>query len=121
MQQASHSNSSQQQSSGETLPISLAYAPSANEQLYLEMQVAPGTQLYQALQQSGWLEQYPELQQWCAAQRDATEINNKQWFVGVFSQKKLLSYPLQAHDRIEVYRPLTIDPMRKRKRRANKQ
>nr|WP_241878483.1 RnfH family protein [Psychrobacter sp. PraFG1]UNK04976.1 RnfH family protein [Psychrobacter sp. PraFG1] len=38
----------------------------------------------------------------------------------VFS-KKLLSYELQAHDRIEIYRPLTIDPMRKRKKeRCNK-
>jgi len=36
----------------------------------------------------------------------------------VFSQKKLLSYVLKAHDRIEIYRPLTIDPMRKRKKRA---
>ena len=35
------------------LPISLAYAPSATQSLYLEMEVAEGTTLLQALQQSG--------------------------------------------------------------------
>ena len=103
------------------LPISLAYAPSATESLYLEMTVAQGTTLLQALQQSGWLEQYPGLQQWCDEHAQDEQINNKSWAVGVFSQKKLLSYVLQAHDRIEIYRPLTIDPMRKRKKRAVKE
>lgn len=103
------------------LPISLAYAPSATQSLYLEMEVAEGTTLLQALQQSGWLQQYPDLQQWCDEHAQDEQINNKTWAVGVFSQKKLLSYVLQAHDRIEVYRPLTIDPMRKRKKRAIRQ
>lgn len=103
------------------LPISLAYAPSATQSLYLEMDVAEGTTLLQALQQSGWLQQYPDLQQWCDEHAQDEQINNKTWAVGVFSQKKLLSYVLQAHDRIEIYRPLTIDPMRKRKKRAIRQ
>lgn len=100
------------------LPISLAYAPSATDSLYLEMEVAPGTTLLQALQQSGWLNKYPALQQWCNEHAEDEQVNNKDWAVGVFSQKKLLSYGLQAHDRVEIYRPLTIDPMRKRKKRA---
>src|SRR5690554_825346 len=91
------------------LPISLAYAPSATQSLYLEMDVAEGTTLLQALQQSGWLQKYPDLQQWCDEHAQDEQINNKTWAVGVFSQKKLLSYVLQAHDRIEIYRPLTID------------
>lgn len=103
------------------LPISLAYAPSATQSLYLEMEVAEGTTLLQALQKSGWLQQYPDLQQWCDEHAQDEQINNKTWAVGVFSQKKLLSYVLQAHDRIEIYRPLTIDPMRKRKKRAIRQ
>lgn len=103
------------------LPISLAYAPSATQSLYLEMEVAEGTTLLQALQQSGWLQKYPDLQQWCDEHAQDEQINNKTWAVGVFSQKKLLSYVLQAHDRIEIYRPLTIDPMRKRKKRAIRQ
>lgn len=103
------------------LPISLAYAPSATQSLYLEMEVAEGTTLLEALQQPGWLQQYPDLQQWCDEHAQDEQINNKTWAVGVFSQKKLLSYVLQAHDRIEIYRPLTIDPMRKRKKRAIRQ
>ena len=103
------------------LPISLAYASSATQSLYLEMEVAEGATLLQALQQSGWLQQYPDLQQWCDEHAQDEQINNKTWAVGVFSQKKLLSYVLQAHDRIEIYRPLTIDPMRKRKKRAIRQ
>lgn len=103
------------------LPISLAYAPSATQSLYLEMEVAEGTTLLQALQKSGWLQQYPDLQQWCDEHAQDEQINNKTWAVGVFSQKKLLSYVLQAHDQIEIYRPLTIDPMRKRKKRAIRQ
>ncbi|WP_019672260.1 RnfH family protein [Psychrobacter lutiphocae] len=113
-------NSSQTASQAQ-IPISLAYAPTASEHVYLELEVAEGTHLYQALQLSGWLEKYPELKQWCESQRHATQVDNKQWLVGVYSQKKLLSYELQAHDRVEVYRPLSIDPMRKRKRRANRQ
>lgn len=102
----------------QTLPISLAYAPAPNESVYEEIKVAPGTTLLQALQQAGWLQRFPQLQQWCEEHADDEKIDNKSWYVGVFSQKKLLSYPLQAHDRIEIYRPLTIDPMRKRKKRA---
>lgn len=100
------------------LPISLAYAPSATDSDYLEIEVVEGTTLLQSLQQAGWLQKYPLLKQWCDEHAEAKQINNKSWYVGVFSQKKLLSYVLKAHDRIEIYRPLTIDPMRKRKKRA---
>lgn len=106
------------ESSTQTLPISLAYAPSVNESVYEEIKVAQGTTLLQALHQAGWLQRFPELKQWCEQHADDEKIDNKSWYVGVFSQKKLLTYPLQAHDRIEIYRPLTIDPMRKRKKRA---
>lgn len=100
------------------LPISLAYAPSSTQNVYEELKVTEGTTLLQALQQVGWLQCYPELKQWCEAHAAEEQINHKSWYVGVFSQKKLLSYVLKAHDRVEVYRPLTVDPMRKRKNRA---
>ena len=45
--------------------------------LYLEMEVAEGTTLLQALQQSGWLQQYPDLQQWCDEHAQDEQINNK--------------------------------------------
>lgn len=102
----------------QSLPISLAYAQSATQSVYLEMEVTEGTTLLQALELAGWLQQYPALKQWCQEHLLDQKINHKSWCVGVFSQKKPLSYILKAHDRIEIYRPLTIDPMRKRKKRA---
>ena len=110
-----------QQTKEAGIPISLAYAPTPESNLYVETQVVAGTSLLQALQHVGWLEEYPELQQWCEAYKNNAQIENKDWRVGVYSQKKPLSYVLQAHDRVEVYRPLTIDPMRKRHKRATKQ
>ncbi len=104
-----------------TLPISLAYAPTPDKQLYLEIKVAVGTQLLQALQQVGWLCAYPELGRWCQAHHLDTQVDNKRWWVGVYADKALLTYTLKAHDRIEVYRPLSIEPMRKRKNRATQQ
>lgn len=100
------------------LSISLAFAPSVEVNLYVDTSIEAGTTLYQALVQVGWLDEYPDLKQWCEENKDNLKIDNKSWRVGVYSQKRPLSYILQPHDRVEVYRPLTIDPMRKRKRRA---
>ncbi len=97
--------------------------PTAKDQAYIEMDVALGTSIYQALQLVGWLEQYPELANWCEQIKEsptslATKPNARHWCVGIYSQKKPLDYILQANDRIEVYRPLSIDPMKRRKRQA---
>ncbi|WP_296405484.1 RnfH family protein [Psychrobacter sp.] len=100
------------------IPISLAYAPSPTKSVYIEIEVCSGTTILQALQQVGWMHEYPFLKQWCEQHKDADQVDNKSWLVGIFSQKKPLNYVLKAHDRIEIYRPLTIDPMRKRKKRA---
>lgn len=39
---------------------------------------------------------------------------HKDWFVGIFSQKKALNTPLACNDRIEIYRPLAQSAMQKR-------
>ena len=61
------------------LPISLAYAPSATDSDYLEIEAVEGTTLLQALQQAGWLQKYPLLKQWCDEHAEAEQINNKSW------------------------------------------
>jgi len=38
--------------------------------------------------------------------------------VGVFGQRRALGDPVQAGDRIEIYRPLAVDPKQARRRRA---
>lgn len=39
---------------------------------------------------------------------------HKEWFVGIFSQKKALNTLLCANDRVEIYRPLAQSAMQKR-------
>jgi len=58
----------------------------------------------QALETSGLLECYPELGTTAA--------------VGIFGRACTQQQPVQAGDRIEVYRPLVFDPMESRRRRA---
>ena len=41
--------------------------------------------------------------------------------VGIFSRKVPLDHPLQAGDRVEIYRPLLADPKEVRRRKAEEQ
>lgn len=100
------------------IAISLAYAPSSGEHWYQEMKVPKGSNIYAALQLSGWLQKDEPLSQWCHQHRQTSAVDNRSWRVGIFSQKQPLTYILSASDRIEIYRPLSIDPMSKRKKRA---
>jgi len=60
-----------------------------------------------AVKRSGLLEQFPEIQ--------FPDVQ-----VGVFSKKTSLDGPLHEGDRVEVYRPLTIDPKQARLLRAER-
>ena len=97
------------------LRVYLAYAESAQTQHYLRLSVPAGTTLYQALAQAGWLTQFPALAVWCERVLEVTTPAAKLWHVGIYAQKQPLNYPLQALDRIEVYRSLSADPMSQRK------
>lgn len=48
------------------------------------------------------------------------ELEPSSLSIGIFSQRVSLSHPLTAHDRIEIYSPLLIDPKQARVLRANK-
>ncbi|MDO4450321.1 MAG: RnfH family protein [Moraxella sp.] len=100
--------------------ISLAYAHH-DTQHYTQMSLDDGTTIYQALQHSGWL-LMPELADfatWCLHHQHASP-NHKAWYVGIYSQKKRLDTPLSDGDRIEIYRPLSFDPMSRRKKLSTK-
>lgn len=58
-----------------------------------------------AIEQSGILEQFPEI----------NLSNNK---IGIFSQRVSLERQLSAGDRVEIYRPLQVDPKQKRRNLA---
>lgn len=87
--------------------IEVAYAKS-DKQLILSIEVPELCTVEQAIELSGILDEYPEI--------DLTK--NK---TGIFSQICTLNKCLQENDRVEIYRSLAIDPMEARRQRAIQQ
>jgi putative ubiquitin-RnfH superfamily antitoxin RatB of RatAB toxin-antitoxin module len=83
------------------ISIEICYATPGDQMIEL-IQVQEGCTLGEALKKS-------ELS------RFLTDVNS----VGVFSKIQPMNYVLQANDRIEIYRPLTEDPMKKRRIRQH--
>ena len=69
--------------------------------------VAPGTTVGQAIEQSGVLATFPD-------------INLVTQPVGIYGKKKTLETVLRERDRVEIYRPLVADPKDSRRKRAAK-
>jgi putative ubiquitin-RnfH superfamily antitoxin RatB of RatAB toxin-antitoxin module len=89
------------------LNIEVAYAK-ADRQVILPVQVPDNCTVEEAVQLSGILECFPEI----------SLVSNK---VGIFSEICPLTRVLQEDDRVEIYRPLAVDPMEARRQRALKQ
>ena len=90
----------------EGIAIEVAYATPA-KQTIIKLTVEQGTTIETAIERSGILELYPE-------------IDLQLQKVGVFSKIKTLNYKVHQGDRIEIYRPLTIDPKEARRARAKR-
>ena len=88
----------------EQMDIEVAYALPA-EQVIVEVQVPGDCTIREAIQRSGLLAQYPDID---------LEANR----VGIFGKLAKLDDPLHAGDRVEIYRVLIADPKEARKRRA---
>lgn len=88
------------------IKVEVAYAR-PDEQVIIPLQVAQGTTLEQAIQLSGLLQRFPEI--------DLSK--NK---MGVFGKITKADTALQEMDRVEIYRPLIADPKESRRRRAEK-
>lgn len=89
-----------------TINIELVYIKPDSQNI-LKLEVEEGTTILQALESSGLLEQFPEID---------LDVNK----VGIYSKIKPLDTVLQADDQVEVYRPLLADPKEARRRRANR-
>ena len=76
-----------------------------DRQALIELDVAPDTTIEQAIQQSGILEQFPDI-----------DLNRNK--VGIFGKIGKLSDVLREKDRVEIYRPLKADPKESRRKRA---
>jgi putative ubiquitin-RnfH superfamily antitoxin RatB of RatAB toxin-antitoxin module len=85
------------------IKIEVAYA-NAGEQCIIALEVLSKTTIEKAIQQSNMLVLFPEI--------DLTKQA-----VGIFSSIKKLSDQVLAGDRIEIYRPLLMDPKEVRRLR----
>lgn len=92
----------------DTIAIELVYAL-PDQQTLLALQVPVGCSVIEAVKRSGLLERFPEIDMQTAS-------------FGIFSKLEKLPAQrvLQAGERVEIYRPLLIDPKEARKARAEK-
>lgn len=86
------------------LNIDVVYAKPERQEL-VQIKLAPGSTLKQAVEASGLLQRYPEL--------DADKLK-----LGVYGKISKPDAVLRDRDRVEVYRPLIADPKEVRKKRA---
>jgi uncharacterized protein len=84
------------------MKIGVVYATAAR-QAWLTIDVPEGTSVGQAIERSGILAQFPEI--------DLTRQK-----VGVFSKPVALDAPVEEGMRIEIYRPIIADPKTVRRR-----
>lgn len=90
----------------EPIQVYVCYALAGREWVR-PMQVEEGTTIGAAIEQSGVLEAFPD-------------INLTTQPVGIYAKKKTLETVLRDRDRIEIYRPLVADPKDSRRKRAAK-
>ena len=84
--------------------VEVAYAL-PHEQVILPLELPAGSTLMQAIEQSGILERFPDI-----------DLSRQK--VGVFGKLKKPDQVLRDGDRVEIYRPLIADPKEVRKQRA---
>lgn len=87
------------------IDIEVAYAK-PEEQVILALKLPEGSSVEQAIKASGVLTRFPEI--------DLSGSNR----VGIFGNVCGMDRILNQADRIEIYRPLLIDPKDARRRRA---
>ena len=95
---------------GEMMPdeilVEVAYAL-PEEQVIISIKVPTKLNVKQAIEKSGIQKKFPSI--------DLSK--NK---VGIFGKKTTLDHTLNDRDRIEIYRPLILDPKEMRRKRAAK-
>lgn len=91
-----------------SLHVSAVYAPVPRETLELLLELPGTATVADCLRATGWIEKFP---QWANAPPD----------VGVWGRKVSLNHRLREGDRVEVYRPLTVDPKVARRERFVRQ
>ena len=88
----------------DSIRIEIAYAKPARQEL-VELKLPLGSTIQQAIEVSGLLQRYPEI-----------ELSKAK--VGIYGKLAKLDTALRDKDRVEIYRPLIADPKEVRKQRA---
>jgi uncharacterized protein len=88
------------------LAVEVCYAL-PDRQIVVTLELPQGATVQQAIDASGLLQRHPDI--------DLTKQK-----VGVFGKLKALDTVLADHDRVEIYRPLIVDPKLARQRRVDK-
>ena len=91
---------------GSRVAVEVCYAL-PHDQLTLALEIESGATLRQAIERSGILQRCPEI--------DLARSN-----VGIFGNVRGLDETVADGARIEIYRPLTVDPKEARRRAARK-
>ncbi len=87
-----------------TIPVCVVYA-TLDQQIVVDLNVPDGTTLLEAVMMSGLAEQLGGVDMGLMKK-------------GVYGKLQADSYALNAHDRVEIYRPLLLTPQETRRRRA---
>jgi uncharacterized protein len=93
---------------GGGIAITVLYSPAPREVHEWELVLPPGATVLQALEASGVRE--------VLAGADLASA-----YVGVWGRKARLDHVLRERDRVEIYRPLLVDPKLARRERFRKQ
>lgn len=87
------------------------YSPAPRQVMERELQLTQGATVLQAIEQSGLLADCPEINL-----RDHNAFG-----LGIWGRKTTLNHELRDLDRVEIYRPLVVDPKVARRERFQKQ
>lgn len=90
-----------------TMMIQVAYSPAPEVVDCVQLTLPEGATLEQALRSSGLLQRH-------GLSLDASTV------CGVWAKIRPLDHPLREGDRVEVYRPLRVDPKEARRQRYRK-
>lgn len=90
------------------LRISVVWSPGPRQVHEVHVTLKPGSTVADAVQASGLTSDFPGL-------------SESSTITGVWGRKALSDQPLQDRDRVELYRPLTVDPKVARRERFVKQ
>jgi len=89
------------------LRIELVYSPLRRQVQRMTLTLTPGSMLADALQASGWLALYG--------------LTSDKLRCGIWGRPQALEHALRDGDRVEIYRPLRVDPKEARRLRYKRQ